>query len=758
MKQSFELLAPAGSFEILKAVIEAGADAVYVGGSRFGARAYANNFTEEELLEAIDYVHIRGKKLFLTVNTLLKNKEMGQELYDYLLPYYERGLDAVIVQDLGAISFLKKHFPNLPIHTSTQMTITGVEGANVLKDLGAERIVLARELSIAEMKEIKEQTGVELEAFIHGALCYSYSGQCLFSSILGGRSGNRGRCAQPCRLPYAVLNEEKKEYKKESYVLSLKDLCGIEYLKQLRDAGVYSLKIEGRMKQVSYAAGVVSLYRKYIDLEQNISKEDWKQLYELGNRCGFTNTYFEKQNDKSMITFEKPSYEKSNEALHQSIEARFTGTKNQLPIQGELFAIKGQPLALTLFYKAYCAYVCGEEVAEAKNKPLLREDVEKRIKKTGDSPFVLETLHIDMDTDIFVPNGVLNQLKRDALAQLEEQLLQGFRRNLNTITQNKVDESRKKILHEKILDVQSQGEVEKIELNPPSYEYTKMQETLKNEQLKKNYPTSQETIYIASCETKEQFDILLNNQKISIIYADAQMYTREHFISELEQDITLAHKAKKEVYLKLPAIFRKKTAEFYKSKAEALNLLGLDGFVVRNYESIGFVKTYFPKADMVIDHTLYTYNNQAKEAFSEIGIVRDTVPLELNKKEIFHRDNTNSEIVIYGHYPLMTTAGCVHKNTMSCDKRSQITYLKDRYQVLFPVKNYCNDCYNIIYNSVPLSLIKEQSALKEMHISFFRLDFTIETGMQTQDILDFLEGNNKQSFSCTSGHYKRGVE
>ena len=255
MKKEFELLAPAGSFEILRAVIEAGADAVYVGGSQFGARAYANNFTEEELLEAIDYVHLRGKKLFLTVNTLFKNTEIKEQLYDYLKPYYMRGLDAVIVQDFGAVAFIKEHFPDLPIHTSTQMTITGVEGAKLLKNLGVERVVLARELSIAEMKQIRQEADVELEAFIHGALCYSFSGQCLFSSVLGGRSGNRGRCAQPCRLPYSVLDEQKKEYKKESYVLSLKDLCGIEYLQQLREAGVYSLKIEGRMKQASYAAG-----------------------------------------------------------------------------------------------------------------------------------------------------------------------------------------------------------------------------------------------------------------------------------------------------------------------------------------------------------------------------------------------------------------------------------------------------------------------------------------------------------------------
>ena len=198
--RDFELLAPAGNINIFKAVIEAGADAVYVGGSMFGARAYANNFDEEELLYAIDYAHLKGVKVYLTVNTLLKNDEI-EKLYDYLLPFYKRGLDAVLVQDLGALKLIHDRFPDLAIHTSTQMTVTGIDGVGFLKQFGVQRVVMAREVSLAEMKEIHEKCGMEIEAFVHGALCYSYSGQCLFSSMLGGRSGNRGRCAQPCRLP-----------------------------------------------------------------------------------------------------------------------------------------------------------------------------------------------------------------------------------------------------------------------------------------------------------------------------------------------------------------------------------------------------------------------------------------------------------------------------------------------------------------------------------------------------------------------------
>ena len=716
MKHEFELLAPAGSFEILKAVIAAGADAVYVGGSQFGARAYANNFSEEELLEAIDYVHLRGKKLFLTVNTLFKNNEINEALYEYLLPYYKKGLDAVIVQDFGVIDYIKKHFPDLPIHTSTQMTITGVEGAKLLKNLGVERVVLARELSIAEMKQIREEADVELEAFIHGALCYSFSGQCLFSSMLGGRSGNRGRCAQPCRLPYAVLDAQKKEYKKESYVLSLKDLCGIEYLQQLREAGVYSLKIEGRMKQASYAAGVVSFYRKYIDLEKQVTKEDMQHLYELGNRCGFTTEYFVKHNDKSMITFEKPSYEKSNEALHQEMERKYVGQKSQIPVSGTLLINKGQALEFYVNSEDFHAYVSLGEAQEAKNKPLSVEDVRDRMNKTGESPFYFESLEIQMDDDIFVPNGVLNQLRRDALAQLEQEMLAGF--------------------------VREEENYESNEAYSCEHEAS----------------TSKEDI-ICSCETREQFDAILEKGFfVNTIYVDAHMYDRVKFVEELEQDIAQAHETGKEIYLKLPAIFRQATSKYYTEIKSRINNSELDGVVVRNYEELSFAKEQLPQKRKVIDHSLYTYNDYAKHAFAQYDIHRDTVPLELNQKEIRRRDNRNSEMVVYGHYPLMTTAGCVHKNTTACDKKSGITYLKDRYNVLFPVKNYCKDCYNVVYNSVPVLLFAETNRLKDYGIFHFRLDFTIESGKDVENVLHLYNDGKGRAIDYTNGHYKRGVE
>ena len=311
-----ELLAPGGSYEGLKAAVNAGADAIYMGGTRFGARAYAQNPEEKELLLAMDYCHLHGRKLYLTVNTLLKETEVERELYDYLLPIYEHGLDAVLVQDLGVFQFVQRNFPGLPLHASTQMTITGVDGARLLKRMGAERIVPSRELSLKEIAQIHREVEIEIECFVHGALCYCYSGQCLMSSLIGGRSGNRGRCAQPCRLPYDLYQgKERQNNEKERYLLSLKDICTLQLLPDLIEAGVCSFKMEGRMKRPEYAAGVTEIYRKYIDLYcrrgrkgYSVDPEDERNLMDLYNRGGFSGGYYETYNGKIMMTMERPNH------------------------------------------------------------------------------------------------------------------------------------------------------------------------------------------------------------------------------------------------------------------------------------------------------------------------------------------------------------------------------------------------------------------------------------------------------------------
>ena len=627
MKRSdIELLAPAGSYETFLAVVAAGADAVYVGGNAFGARAYANNFSEEELLAAIDYAHLHHRKLYLTVNTLFKEKELYEQLYDYLLPYYKQGMDAVIVQDMGAFSFIKENFPDLEIHTSTQMTVTNRYGAEMMKELGAKRVVTAREMSFVEIEDIAKNVDVEIESFVHGALCYCFSGQCLLSSIIGGRSGNRGRCAQPCRLPYEAYSADKKRISnpKQPYLLSPKDLCTIEMIPQLVKAGIYSFKIEGRMKQAEYAAGVVSLYRKYIDLYlkkgeagYRVSKEDYQKLLDLGNRSGFTEGYYKKHNGTDMITFEQPSHKKGNEALQTYIRETYLNTEIKEKINGTLILSQDLPAIMTVSYEDNYVTVEGEVVQAAQKQPLSLEKVEENVKKTGNTPFEFETLEIQMDDAIFMLVKALNQLRREALEQLSAQILDTYRRELADVYENNAFANG----HQKVSDKKER--------------------------------------FSASIEKREQLSSILKSQLIEEIYLDSICYTRQNLVSELKIDCDLTKKAGKKAYYILPAVFRKHTSDFYKTIVQELSTCQLDGFVVKSYDALQFVKEYFAAKEVVIDQNLYTYNGKACETLGAFSPVKLTAPFELNKKELEQRDNRATELVIYGKLPLMTSAQCV---------------------------------------------------------------------------------------------------
>ena len=712
----FEVLAPAGSFQTFKAAIEAGADAVYVGGSSFGARAYADNFTEEELLEAIDYAHLRGKKVYLTVNTLLKNKEINDDLYDYLLPFYLKGLDAVLVQDFGALSYIHKAFPDLPIHTSTQMTVTGIEGVRLLQSYGVTRVVMARETSLAEMKKIHEATGMELEAFVHGALCYCYSGQCLFSSLLGGRSGNRGRCAQPCRLAYTVMDENHKELLKDSYILSMKDMCGIRDINELKEAGVYSLKIEGRMKRPEYAAGVVSFYRKYVDSLKPVSDSDYNKLKSLGNRCGFTDKYYFDHNAKDMITYEKPNFAVEDEDFVSRISARYVDTETRLPIKGICVLNEGNNSFLTVECKNYVYTATGQIVDKAQKKPLIKEDVAKRLSKTGDTSFVFEELEVIMDDNIFMPNGAINELRRSALEGLKNELLSAYVRD-----ESRCSKQKPAPVADKSADLQAGCS--------------------------------------ASVETTAQLKEVCKSSLISRVYIDWNRYSLNDFDNEIADDIRLVTSNGKKIYIILPAVCRNKTYNFLLSKQDLLGQSAISGFVVKNYEELGWCLDKFPDREIITDHNLYTYNDYAVNAYHELNISLDTMPLELNGREIARRSNADTEMIVYGYYPLMTSAQCVHRNSSKCDKCKQITYLKDRYNKLFPVKNMCNECYNVIYNTLPTMLFNDIARLKESKIHNLRLMFTVEDAAETREILSYFENPSlKRRGEFTNGHYKRGVE
>lgn len=749
--KELELLAPAGSLKTLKAVIHAGADAVYLGGSMFGARAYANNFNEEELLEAIRFGHIHGRKIILAVNTLLKEYELGQ-LYDYLHPYYEAGLDAVIVQDMGVMEFIKTHFPNLPIHTSTQMTITNVEGARLLKEQGVERVVTAREMSLEEIQRIHDEVGVELESFIHGALCYCYSGQCLFSSIIGGRSGNRGRCAQPCRLSYEVLQGEKSLTGHHATpILSLKDMCTLPFLYELADHGVYSFKIEGRMKTPEYAAGVVSIYRKYMDSYLDgsripVEKKDIRALLELGNRGGFTNGYYYHHNDSDMLSGESASHNKSEGVLQDNIRREYVETELKEKIKGKLILNKECPAKIEVQYGKIKVSYQGDMVLVAQNRPLTKEVVTEKITKTGNTPFVFEKLEVTMDDDIFMPVNQLNQLRRGALEALEEALLKPYERTLPELVETSSTETDRQTTGNAINEKQISGQ---------SLSRTFGQQ-----------PAGSSTEVRVLIEDAEQLLAVLKADFVDTVYLDCMLYTRENLIRKLSEDIDRVHASGKKAFYVFPFIFRQQTSLFYEKIMPELKKLPLDGIMVRSLDEIAFIKEWGNENwQMVSDSNLYTYSNEASEYFYRLGMMQDTIPVELNRKEILRRENSRSEMIIYGRLPLMITAQCIHKNTLGCMHQPKVLNLKDRYSVHFPVKNFCSECYNVIYNSLPVCLFKEDVTVKKIAPAAVRLSFTTETEEEAEQILTIYGDIYKNGgilgqlpMECTNGHFKRGVE
>lgn len=790
MKRKIEILSPAGSYESMTAAILAGADAVYIGGSHFGARAHADNLTEEKLLEAIDYVHLHGRKIYLTINTLLKEKELRMSFYDYLSPYYERGVDGVIVQDMGVLQFVKRHFPDLPIHASTQMTITNALGARFLEEQGVERVVTARELQLEEIQEMKKQTNVEIESFVHGALCYCYSGQCLYSSMLGGRSGNRGQCAQPCRLPYKV-----NEGKENAYLLSLKDICTLEYIPELVEAGIDSFKIEGRMKKPEYVALVTAMYRKYTDQYLKYGKDtfsvdpkDRQMLMDLYNRGGSHGGYYHMRNGREMLSLSRPNHAgvpalkvvsqkgtsvtaramtdigvgdivelpmqkenytfsqggKSGQTMTFSVHKRQTLKKGQIlnrtrneslieeirntilsrkvkeKINGKLILSVGESAQLKISYLDCVAEVTGDLVQEAVSHPLSKERIEKQMQKTGNTEFEFEQLQIELTGNVFLPMQSLNELRRDALETLAQQILKKTRRT------------------------QAVAPV-----------YLGAEE--KNQRLG--------AWFYVLVETKEQFLEILHVPFVKRIYMDSNLVERIWENPDLGGMIQGVHEEGKEIYLGMPHIFRADTITKYEAGYTHIFEAGWNGVLIRNYESYQFLKEHDYKGKIVTDHNLYQFNRYAKKFWQEEAVEATTAPLELNYNELREVGLENSELIVYGHVPMMVSAQCLTKTMSGCRKKKGTLVMKDRYQKEFFVKNNCDSCYNIIYNTLPVVLIDQKGEIEQLMPKAVRLQFTVEKKEEVKKVLDvyravFLEGEaaSEPDLEFTRGHFKRGIK
>ncbi len=759
-----ELLSPAGDYESFLAAMRAGADAVYFAGGRFGARAYAHNFSEEEVVRAIRYAHLHGKKTYLTVNTLVKESEL-EDLVPFMKPFAEEGLDGVIIQDLGAIRTLREQFPWVELHASTQMAVTGVYGAKWLKTLGMTRVVPARELSLEELKAIRDKAGVEVEVFVHGAMCYSYSGMCLFSSMIGGRSGNRGRCAQPCRLPYP-----------QDYLLSLKDQCAIERIPELIRAGMDSFKIEGRMKKPEYTAGVTDCYRRTIDRcleafagggepsQPLLSKRDNRLLHALYMRSEVGEGYLHQHNGRSMVTLGQPGYTGTSEEVLSAIRSSFPPVEEKVPVSVFLRVVAGEPAQLTLLDEAgHCVSVEGDVVQKADKKPMDEAQLRKQMNRFGDSLLTPSSIEIDFGQDagtagVFLPVSALNALRRGAA----EEMIRSMTGREAAATKATEEDERKMPVAE------GSGNTEDHKVSH-------------RQGLDILTTTAQQTG--ALLRTLEQADAL----PVRRLYLPLSLLVHE----QAEAWAQICRNRELEVYALLPYILREEDrnpaeADIRNLVLEGGSRLPVSGVLIRNVEELGLLRDARYAGGMVADAGLYEWNHAAMAELAS-HLTEITAPLELNGHEL--RDlfgeghqQLPAQLIVYGRAPMMISAGCVHQTREGCTGeryRGEAFFdsLTDRKHHTMPVSIDCRYCYNVIWNEVPTSLHKHlpQILREDPGIDTFRLEFSSEKPEECVSILQYYaqylerlwenrSGKDAGTVmeppyeSFTAGHYHRGVE
>ncbi|MDO5101116.1 MAG: U32 family peptidase [Eubacteriales bacterium] len=726
-----ELLAPATSVEGIYGAIQAGADAIYFGGTKFSARAFADNLNIEQMRDVFDYGHLFGVSFYITINTLLKNREIEKELYEYFEPIYLAGVDGVLVQDLGVLRFIRTHFPDVAVHISTQMNLLTASGAKLAKRLGASRIVLARETSLADMHSIHRDCDIELEVFAHGALCYCYSGQCLFSSMIGGRSGNRGRCAQACRLPYTVED-------KQQYYLSPRDLCTLELIPQLARAGVSSLKIEGRMKRNEYTAMVVSMYRKYLDLYDSLCEDDRRNgtdeadrrfrvepqdlqlLEELYSRGHFTDGYLQRHNGPEMLNLDKPGYNNKNEALLEQIRADYLMTPKRFALRATAELRIGQPIRLAAQVGERQVEVTGVTAEAARAQAMTAEVIAKHIQKTGGTAFVFEELKVEADEGVFVAVAALKQLRRDFLAAVKEVVAPTVKRSVLPYRQERA---------ETVAD----GREKKVS----SAETVTLQVRIEKEEML-------EAVLAQSAVSAVIIDILLPKQPQPAFYE--RLNSRIHAVGK--QSVYALPRISREADLAAEARFLSAT-------------VGFDAVLLRSVDQLGWLEEIGYKGQIYSDHSV-SMMNERSVAFLLERQVLPTVSLELNQKELKHMPLSTCAVQVYGLTPMMVTAGCIRKTRSGCSGRIEELEMTDRLGTVFPVKTHCRYCYNIIYNSLPLVLLEE--TIRERKPAVVRVDFVNESEAKIREVLQaaadyYVQGESAQiSGEFTRGHYKRGVD
>lgn len=791
-----ELLAPAGSFEHLVAAIKAGADAVYLGAKQFGARAYAGNFSKEELVRAIYYAHFYEKKVYLTVNTLMKEKELKEQFFSFLLPFYKAGLDGVIVQDMGTASFIREYFPGLDIHGSTQMTITSKEGAIAAKRMGMNRIVLARELSLSEIRSIKEKTGLEIEIFIHGALCYCYSGQCFLSSVYGGRSGNRGKCAQPCRLPYQLYDcEGKRRNFRGNYLLSPKDLCSLELLPEIIKTGVDSLKIEGRMKNPEYVAGVTAIYRKYLDYYKTLShkgnysvqESDKEILEELFSRSGFSSGYFKQHNGKNMMSVRHPNHLGREIGTIESIHKnKITFTAKAALHARDILIIPlgskpGEEVILTVPNCLDSACPGSKVTMNAAGKRQLKPGMKiYRRKNTKFSEWIQEEI-------------LQKDLKKTAYAVMKAGIGRRTTLVLRSGTQEVIMEAEpaqkalgKAISREDVLkQLKKTGTVPfylneaEIQIEDNLFLPLSVIKKLRQE----GYALLEDKIKKEKCRTinnKEVYDsvILTNNnlpfkenydmigpKLILTVYSLSMLeYCLKHFdvdgyclsldfwnVNEVDEAKGCSGRYHKPLYLSLPRIVREKDL----SELSWI-FTDCDGYYVHNineaeYLAQGYIKNDILKDDqkiktVIFGNSFYQWNSFAVKEIRSLyeGYFDHLIyeyPMELSFKESKAAVNSlsskdNCELLLYGHFPVMVSAQCLNQTTKGCTRTPGLFWLNDRNNRRLPVTTHCKSCYNLIWSDQPRNWLDKDFITKVECPGRVRIDLFHASNKQIDEIMN----------------------
>ncbi|MDF2612607.1 MAG: peptidase [Clostridia bacterium] len=776
--KTVELLAPVGKIENAYAAIENGADAIFVGGKCFNARQYADNFTNDELEAIVRYSKLRAVKVYITVNTLIKQQEI-HELFDYLIYLDNLGIDAIISQDLGVVSLVKKYFPQIALHASTQMTAHSVHDVLFLKSLGFKRVVLARELSLKEIKEIIEICSIEIETFIHGALCYSYSGQCLMSSLIGGRSGNRGRCAQPCRMKYN-LTENGHMMNSDEYLISLKDMCSIEFLPDLIQCGIHSFKIEGRMKSPEYVASVVKTYRKYIDLieSQSSYKVDLNDIEEVKgvfNRGGFSKGYYFDGDLNHMITPTSPR--------HMGVKI---GTVTQFSpklkratilLDGELnpgdgieIIRKGRESVGTGISKHYekglsiqlefDKYIdAGSEVFLTKNHQLLKQlrntylkanrkiPIDLKIVSEVGQPIYIEaaykTLSVQYKGEILEGASNAPITKENAIRQLTKFGNTSFIPGkidvkwdeTGYIPISKLNEIRRKVLEmmeEKILERSIKKKQDYI--SP------------------QNHVADQAKTWSAYVTTLEQLEVCINNPQIETIYWDWN-YNNEMSLQANE----LCSKRHKKFYLALPYIMKNKT---YKKFAEDLSFwdrTSIDGYLIRNYGQFNLLKSSLKNKN--IDYNLNIMNNEAIHLWDAAGAAKLTVSVETTYTELQCMQG-NLERIVYGYIPVMTSEQCLLKDHHKCTRmggEQKVFKLVDRKEAVWGIQTDCEACVMQLLTEKPL-VVKHLDELNNKGIKSLRLNFTHESKEETQNVLEAYLAEDMSQIKLIKGVSFKSIE